>query len=124
MNKLEKNQMVYFYYSSIIPCHLGRVAEVMDSGYEVQWLTNDGKPCGTSTVPEHLAFNSKEACLGYVEKLRTERRKELVKQLNTPANVLNYMYSSIYSEDYDLTTEKDVIRDKVLSLFGITIDTP
>lgn len=119
---LEKDQIVYFYYDNMIPCQKGRIKEEIVGGYKVNWLNDNDKSTGSSSVPIHRVFSTTEECTEYSNSIENMKEKGIRNNLNSQEDVLIYMYNLIWSEDYDFTTEKRVLRDKIEEFFDVIIE--
>lgn len=119
---MKEEQIIYFYYSTIIPCQKGKILEEFDDKYEIARLNSMDRRCGTITIPKNRVFDFEQECLNYAQSIEDEKRIGLKSALTTKEDVLKYMYDSIWRDDYDFVTEKDVLKEKIYELFNIKID--
>lgn len=119
---MKNGQIVYFYYDNVIPCQKGRIQEIGEGWCKVSWLNDDNKSTGSSCVPNERIFESEESCIFYSNALRDEVKSTLRNSLSTTKDILEYMYGSIYSDSYDWSAEKEVLKEKIKELFGIEIN--
>jgi hypothetical protein len=119
---MENGQIAYFYYDNIIPCQKCRIKEVITGGYEVNWLNNNNKSTGTSSVPSDRIFSTQKECMTYSNSIEYGKENRIRERLNSKDDVLRFMYDSIWSEDYDYSTEKKILRDKIREYFGVIIE--
>jgi hypothetical protein len=118
---MEKGQIVYFYYDNVIPCQKAKILEIIDGGYEVNWLNDNNRPCGNSSIPADRVFASEKECIDYINIVNNKLEQELMKNLSSQTEILKFMYNAIYYESYDTTIEKKVLRQKIKEMFNIEI---
>lgn len=110
---MNEGRIVYCYYDNLVPCQKGRIQEITQCGwYKVEWLNEENKGVGTSTFPNDRVFATIEECIAYNNAISNEIKDKLKKELVTKEDVLQYMYNSIYSEDYNWSSEKEVLSEK------------
>lgn len=115
-------QIVYFYYDNIIPCQKARIVEIQEDSYKIDWLNDEGRSIGSSFTPKDRVFKAKQESLNYYKALMAKKKNDLRDKLLTKEDVLLYMFNSIHSEDYDWSSEKEVLGEKISELFGINLN--
>lgn len=129
--KFYPGQIIWFYYSSIIPCQKGKIINyVKDDNflyYNVDWIDTssvDGHEfkSGTSGVLPEKIFETEKECRDFDRKVYNDLKNKFRRNINSKQALLQFMYNCIYSDNCDLSAEKSVIREKVQEYFGIELE--
>lgn len=114
-------KIVYCYYDDVVPCQKAKILETYPDCSRVAWLDSKNRAISSSLIEKDKIFKTKKQCLNYAKTLTNKTTDELRSKLLTKEDVLVYMFNSIQSEDSDCSSKKEVLREKILELFGIKL---
>lgn len=127
ISNFKEGDIAYFYYSPYLKCVKCKIISITiginhSVFYRVTWNDEiDKKLIHINYIHSEKVFQTKDQCLLYAEKKNGIYKEKLRMELNTQQDLLQYMYDCIYSDDYDYSHEKEVIREKCKELFGIEL---